>query len=138
MEFSLAGLAVTATRPRESADFLVRHLGFAIGVDLGWYVNTQHPAHPNLSVDFVARDHESWPDAIRGREVAGTMLAFLVADVDAEHARLVSEGVTVVKPLVTEAWGQRRFQIAAPEGLVVELLQAVAPDPAWVAANLPG
>jgi hypothetical protein len=41
-----------------------------VGIDLGWYVNTQHPDHQNLSLDFVQRDHPSWPDATRGKPVA--------------------------------------------------------------------
>jgi hypothetical protein len=48
---------------------------------------------------------------------------------------LSTEDVPVVMELVTEPWGQRRFQIAAPDGLLVEVLQRVAPDPAWLAEN---
>ncbi|MFY0536280.1 VOC family protein [Nannocystis pusilla] len=70
-----------------------------------------------------------------GKPVAGSLLAFLVADVDAEHERLSRAGLEIVLPLVTEPWGQRRFQVAAPDGLFVEVLQSVAPDPAWLAAN---
>ncbi|MFP3713504.1 hypothetical protein [Puerhibacterium sp. TATVAM-FAB25] len=36
---------------------------------------------------------------------------------------------------MTEPWGQRRFQVAGPAGLVVELVQQVAPDPEWSAAQ---
>lgn len=38
-------------------------------------------------------------------------------------------------PLVTEPWGQRRFQVLGPDGLRVEVLQSVAPDPQWLADN---
>lgn len=138
MEFSLIGVAVTASEPAAGAAFLVRHLGFEVAVDLGWYVSVHHTAHPSLSIDFVQRDHASWPDAVRGRALTGTMLAFVVADVDAEHERLVAEGATVLEAPVTEPWGQRRFQIAAPDGLVVELLQTVAADPQWLAENSAG
>ncbi len=49
--------------------------------------------------------------------MAGTLLAFLVADVDAEFERLRTAGLDVVIPLVIEPWGQRRFQVAGPDGL---------------------
>ncbi|GAA1632243.1 VOC family protein [Catellatospora bangladeshensis] len=135
MKFTLVGMAVAAESPAASAAWFAEHFGFVVGVDLGWYVNTQHAEHPNLSLDFVQRDHASWPEATRGRTVAGTLLAFLVADVDAEHARLSAAGLEVVLPPVTEPWGQRRFQLAGPDGLLVEVLQSVAPDPRWLADN---
>ncbi len=48
-------------------------------------------------------------------------------------------GASVLKPLVTEPWGQRRVQVAGPEGLVIELVQPVEPDPEWLASqNLSG
>ncbi|HEX5995826.1 MAG TPA: VOC family protein [Jiangellales bacterium] len=135
MQFTLIGLAVAAENPAASAAWFAEHFGFKVGIDLGWYVNTQHAEHPNVSLDFVQRDHESWPQATGGKAVVGTLLAFLVADVDAEFARLSDAGLEVVMPLVTEPWGQRRFQVAGPEGLLVELLQTVAPDPQWLADN---
>jgi uncharacterized glyoxalase superfamily protein PhnB len=134
MQFTLIGMAVAAENPTASAAWFVEHFGFAVGVDIGWYVNTQHPEHQNVSLDFIQRDHESWA-AARGKAVAGTLLAFLVADVDAEFERLNAAGLDVVLPLVSEPWGQRRFQVAAPDGLLVEVLQRVAPDPQWLADN---
>lgn len=29
-----------------------------VGIDLGWYVNTQHADEPNLCLDFARPDHE--------------------------------------------------------------------------------
>jgi uncharacterized glyoxalase superfamily protein PhnB len=133
MKFTMVGMAVAAQTPAASAGWFAEHFGFTVGIDLGWYVNTQHPEHADLSLDFVQRDHPSWPEATRGANVVGTLLAFLVADVDAEHARLSGAGLEVVMPLVTEPWGQRRFQLAGPDGLLVEVLQTVAPDPRWLA-----
>jgi uncharacterized glyoxalase superfamily protein PhnB len=135
MQFTLIGMAVAAEDPAASAAWFTEHFGFTVGIDLGWYVNTQHADHQNVSLDFVQRDHQSWPQATRGGNVVGTLLAFLVADVDAEFARLDAAGVEVVMPLVTEPWGQRRFQVAGPDGLLVEVLQMVAPDPQWLADN---
>lgn len=135
MQIGLFGFVIAAQNPTASAQWFVEHFGFAVGVDIGWYVNLQHPGHANVSLDFVQRDHDSWPVAARGKRVAGSLVAFLVEDVDAEHARLREAGLTIVLPPVSEPWGQRRFQIAAPDGLFVEVLQRVAPDPSWLAAH---
>ncbi|WP_162907582.1 hypothetical protein [Allorhizocola rhizosphaerae] len=36
---------------------------------------------------------------------------------------------------MTEPWGRRRFQVAGPDGVFVEVLESVTPDPQWLAAN---
>lgn len=133
MDVTLIGLALMAENPTTSAQWFADHFGFKININLGWYVNTQRPEHPNVSLDFVDRTHESSPDALRGKQVAGTLLAFLVPDVDTEERRLREAGVEVVLPLVTEPWGQRRVQFRGPDGLIVEVLQLVEPDPDWIA-----
>ncbi|MDH6224415.1 VOC family protein [Streptomyces sp. MJP52] len=135
MQVSMVGTAYAAENPARAAAWFAEHFGFKVNVDLGWYVNTQHPGHPQLSLDFVRRDHDSWPAATRGREITGALLAFLVEDVDAEFERLRAAGAEIVLDPVTEPWGQRRFQVAAPDGLLVEVLQTVAPDPEWLKAN---
>lgn len=135
MRVTLIGMAVMSGDPSAGARWFAEHFGFRIGVDIGWYVNTQLAGHDNLSLDFVHRDHPSSPDVLRGRQVAGTLLAFLVDDVDVEEQRLRAAGLEIVLPLVTEPWGQRRFQVAAPDGLIVEVLQAVEPDPQWLAEH---
>ncbi len=137
MDIELVGLAIIAEDPAASAQWFVDHFGFTVIVDIGWYVDTQHAQHRNLSLSFVEGHHASLPDVLRGRQVAGTLLAFLVDDVDGEERRLGNAGLEVVLPLVTEPWGQRRFQVMGPDGLVVEVLQTVPPSPDWLAEHGP-
>jgi uncharacterized glyoxalase superfamily protein PhnB len=135
MRIKLVGLALMSEDPAASAQWFVDHFGFTVNIDIGWYVNTQHEDQQNLSLDFVERNHESSPEVLRGKQVAGTLLAFLVDDVDAEERRLRQAGLEVVLPLVTEPWGQRRFQVKGPDGLVVEVLQMVEASPDWLAEH---
>jgi catechol 2,3-dioxygenase-like lactoylglutathione lyase family enzyme len=133
MQVTQIGAAFAAADPTAAGAWLAEHLGFRVLVDLGWYVSTQHPDREELRVDFVRHDHETWPEPVDG--VRGAMLALLVEDVDSAHEQMQAGGVPVLKPLTTEPWGQRRFQVAGPAGLVVELLQLVTPDPEWMAAQ---
>lgn len=66
------------------------------------------------------------PDSMRGRHADGVLIVFVVDDVDAECARLESEGVVITTPLETEAWGERYFQITDPNGVVVQFVQWMA------------
>jgi uncharacterized glyoxalase superfamily protein PhnB len=135
MQVTQIGAAYAATDPTSAAGWFAEHLGFRTLVDLGWYTSSQHPEHEQLAVDFVRREHGTWPAAAGSDRTAGAMLALVVDDVDAAHARMTAAGVEVLAPLATAPWGQRRFQVAGPEGLVVELVQPVPPDPEWLAAQ---
>ncbi|GGD16983.1 VOC family protein [Nocardioides daphniae] len=133
MQVGRVGAAFAVKDPSAAGAWFDQHLGFRVVADLGWYASTQHPDHTALAVDFVKHDHDTWVEQSAGLQ--GAMLALEVSDVDAEHARLAEGGATVLKELVTEPWGQRRVQLAGPEGLVIELVQPVAPDPEWMAAQ---
>lgn len=52
---------------------------------------------------------------------------FVVDDIDAEYARLQAEGVAILTPIETEAWGERYFQVADPNGVIIQLVQWVTP-----------
>lgn len=134
MDIELVGIAVLCDDPRASAEWFTGHFGFEVGIDLGWYLNTRHRNHPQLSIDFVLCDHPSTHEALRSGR-AESLIAFLVPDVDTEEKRLREAGVEVVMPLVSEPWGQRCFQVLGPEGLFVEILQVVAPDSRWMEDN---
>ena len=133
MQVGRVGAAFAVEDPSAAGAWFEANLGFRVVADLGWYASTQHPDHTALAVDFVRHDHETWAAPTSGLQ--GAMLALEVSGVDAEHARLVAGGASVLKELVTEPWGQRRLQVAGPEGLVIELVQPVAPDPEWMAAQ---
>ena len=63
------------------------------------------------------------PPALAGHRADGLLVAFVVDDVDAEHDRLVGEGVAITTPLETESWGERYFQVTDPCGVVIQLVQ---------------
>lgn len=135
MQIKSQGTVLLADTPKQDVHFYVQHLGFQAVAELDWYVSLQHPDLPHLFLDFIGRDHPAGAESLRGQPTSGILLAFVVADAAAEEQRLRRAGVTIAKALTDEPWGQRRFQVAAPAGVVVEILQPIAPDPAWLAAQ---
>ena len=133
MQVTQIAAAFGSSDPTVAGGWFAEHLGFRVLVDLGWFVSTQHPDREELRVDFVRHDHETWVDP--ADRVRAAMVALVVDDVDAHHERMVAGRVHILKPLVTEPWGQRRFQAAGPDGLVVELIEPVEPDRAWMQAQ---
>ena len=135
MRFTKFGTALLSHDVAASTRFYVDHFGFTALVDLGWYVSLQHPQHPDFTLDFVERGHESMPPDFRFQETGGTLLGFLVEDARAEEATLREHGIPIAAPLRDEPWGQRRFNVWSPEGALIEVLQNIAPDPEWMAAQ---
>jgi predicted enzyme related to lactoylglutathione lyase len=66
------------------------------------------------------------PGATAGAGTGRWLIEFRVADVDAEHARLVALGVAIVKPPTTQPWGMRSVWFRDPDGNMVDLFAPVA------------
>ncbi len=132
MQISSQGTVLMSSHPAEAAQFYVRSFGFQLVAELDWYVSLQHPQLPTLFLDFMDAHHPAAAESQRGQATSGLLLAFVVADAHAEAARLRALGLTLLKEPTDEPWGQRRFQVAAPEHVVVEVLERIPPDPAWL------
>ncbi len=59
--------------------------------------------------------------------VSGAAIAWEVADVDAEIARLRRAGVTVVSEPADQPWGHRNASIEDPDGLRITLFTVTEP-----------
>jgi lactoylglutathione lyase len=57
-------------------------------------------------------------------------VAFFVDDVDAEHVRLLREGVRIIAPPTDRPWGERTLHVEDPDGNVVELTRPKSLSPA--------
>ena len=85
-----------------TADFNRRHFGFRALFDSNWYVHLQNERDEAVNLAILDCDHETIPQAGRGRVTAGLILNFEVEDVDGEDTRLRQAGVTVAKSLRDE------------------------------------
>lgn len=111
----------------ESRDFYVNHFGFEVVFDADWYVHLAGTETPNVSLAIVDANHQSVPEKFR-RPVAGLLLNFEVADVDAEYKRLSDAGLPVELELRDEDWGQRHFILRDPNGVLIDVITPIAPS----------
>jgi catechol 2,3-dioxygenase-like lactoylglutathione lyase family enzyme len=98
----------------ESRDFYTGFLGFQVGMDLGWVVTFVSPSNPTAQVT-VLRDDES--------SSVQPQMSIEVDNVDEAHARAIEQGLKIVYPLTDEPWGVRRFFVADPNGVVINVLR---------------
>jgi catechol 2,3-dioxygenase-like lactoylglutathione lyase family enzyme len=121
-------LAVTRLLPNictdkmeETRDFYAGLLGFIVGFEhQGWYVQMASPADPRLQIGIMRRDHEFTPKEFQ-REAQGVIISVQVEDVDAAYAATLARGFSIAHELRDEGFGMRRFMVADPNGLLVNL-----------------
>ncbi|MGE3927316.1 MAG: VOC family protein [Lautropia sp.] len=110
-----------------TAAFYQCHFGFRLLFEADWYVHLQAATDPAVNLAVLDGDHETIPEAGRGR-ATGLLLNFEVDDVDAVHQRLVAAGLPILRSLRDEAFGQRHFITADPNGVLIDVIKPIPPD----------
>jgi len=117
-----------------TARFYEIHLGFVRTFSLDWYVQLRAASNHPFELAIIAQDHDSIPASARG-PTRNVILSFYVEDAAAEAQRLTAAGVTIAQPLRDEVFGQRHVIAADPNGILIDIITPIEPDPAWLAAN---
>lgn len=108
-------------------DFYTKHFGFEVTFEASWYVSLRRADAPRYELALLDFTHPTVPAAYR-KPVQGLLLNLEVSDVDAEHRRLVVEaGLTEELSLRSEEFGQRHFIVAAPDGVLVDVITNIPP-----------
>ncbi|SDG09813.1 VOC family protein [Pseudonocardia oroxyli] len=102
-----------------AARFYRDRFGFETTFEADWYVSLRNGTWELAILDPA---HETVPTGY-GRPVGGMLLNLEVEDVDAEYARL--QDLEIVLPLRSEEFGQRHFIVAAPDGVLVDVITPI-------------
>lgn len=115
-----------------TAAFYATHFGFEAAFAADWYVHLKSASQPSVELAIMRFDHDTIPQAGR-KPTTGLIVNFEVADAAAEHERLVAEGVTMLQPLRDEAFGQRHFILADPNGVLIDVITPIEPSAEFAA-----
>lgn len=110
----------------EAVAFFRVHFDFALVFENEWYVHLQMRENENVTLAFVLGAHESVPENFR-KPAQGILLNFEMDDVDALYDSLVKAGAPFLLELRDEPWGQRHFIVAAPGGVMVDVIKLIEP-----------
>jgi catechol 2,3-dioxygenase-like lactoylglutathione lyase family enzyme len=116
---------IITTGIAECRDFYVRHFGFEVASEPGWYVHLRLPnGRCDLGLLLPGRDelHEVFHAPLVG---GGVYLGIEVANVDQSLAELRAAGVSIAAELRDEPWGERHFVVRDPAGCLVNVWQRV-------------
>jgi uncharacterized glyoxalase superfamily protein PhnB len=120
MKVTTSAVALNVNDVSASSTFLTDHFGFRQEMAADGFTSlTRDDA--GMNVVFLRRGLATLPNDQRDAHATGVILALVVENLDAELARLTSEGVPITMPLTREDWGQRAFQVTDPNGIKIEL-----------------
>jgi len=122
----------------ETAAFYERHFRFRPLFSSDWYVHLQSAEDETVNLAILDGRHETVPAPMRGRSVSGMILNFEVEDPDAVHAAAKAAGLPILTPLRDEAFGQRHFITADPNGVLIDVIRPIPPSPEFAAQYAEG
>ena len=106
---------ITCNRIHESWKFYMEFLGFDVAMDMDWVITLVSPSNPTAQITLVQKT---------GSEPQPNM-TIEVDDVDAVHSKAIGLDLQVVYPLTDEPWGVRRFFVADPNGVVINVMSHI-------------
>ena len=104
---------ITSEHMDASRKFYADFLGMNLAMDMGWILTFVSPSNPTAQVTLMQANPSATPNP---------NVSIEVEDVDAVHAKAVALGLPIVYPLTNEPWGVRRFFVADPNGVVVNVM----------------
>ena len=103
---------IASDRMEESKAFYTE-LGFEVAMDMDWVVTLVSPESPTAQVTLMQNSPES---------TLQPNMSIEVADVDTAFANADAKGLSIVYPLTEEPWGVRRFFLADPNGVIINVM----------------
>jgi catechol 2,3-dioxygenase-like lactoylglutathione lyase family enzyme len=121
MKITASAVSLNVDDVLASTEFLTSHFGFREEMSADGFASLARD-DAGMNVVFLRRGLAILPADQRDVHAAGQILAFVVADLEGELARLESEGVAITMPLTVEERGERAFQVKDPNGVIIELV----------------
>ena len=72
------------------------------------------------------------------KPVQGLLLNFEIEDVDAEYARLKAAGLSILRDIKSEDFGQRHFITHDPAGVMIDVIKVIPPTAEFAAQYADG
>jgi uncharacterized glyoxalase superfamily protein PhnB len=117
--------------------FYVTHFRFKPLFESDWYVHLQSEEDETVNLALLKGDHDTIAESGRGK-AGGILLNFEVEDADAVYRRCITAGLPILKTLTDEAFGQRHFITADPNGVLIDVIKPIEPSPEFLAQYAPG
>lgn len=121
----------TIARLADSRAFFVDQFDMRIVFEATWVVMLSPSDDDSIALGLMSSDHPSRPPGPEVFGGLGMLLTLQVLDATAWHARMLERGVPLAHPLHDAPWGQRRFMVRDPSGILVDVVEQTEPEPGF-------
>ena len=118
---------ITVAKLAESRDFFVTHFGMSVVFEASWVAMLARAEGGPIALGLMTADHPSNPPGPEEFNGKGMIITVQVEDAAAEHKRLQAAGAPIVYGPAAEPWGQRRFMVRDPSGILVDVVEQIEP-----------
>lgn len=108
-------------------EFYVDLLGFGVVFEASWFLLLAAPGERSALIGFMRPDHPSAPPGPELFSGQGMIWTIQVQDAAAAYQMVKLAGAAVHYELADEPWGQRRFMLRDPAGLLLDVVEQTQP-----------
>ena len=107
--------------------FYTGHFDFQVAFANEWYLHLVSAA--GVQVGFMLPNQPTQPEIFhQAHNGSGVIFSVEVDDADAAYAEAKQASLDIVLDIRSEDWGQRHFSIRDPNGVHVDIVQAIQPS----------
>ena len=107
--------------------FYADWFGFTVLFESSWFILLQSPGKKSFPLAFMTEEHPSSPPVPKAMNGNGAFITLQVADAKKVYEAMLEAGLKISYHLKDEDWGQRRFALADPNGMHVDIVEQTAP-----------
>lgn len=106
--------------------FYTDNLAFGVAFENDWYLHLV--SESGVQLGFLLPDQPTQPEMFhQAYSGSGVIFSIEVDDADAAYAFAQNQSLNIALELRSEDWGQRHFCIEDPNGVYIDIVQAIAP-----------
>lgn len=106
--------------------FYSDHFGFTVAFENEWYLHLV--SETGIQLGFLLPNQATQPDIFhKAYDGNGVIFSLEVDDVDTAYSEASSKSLNIVLQLRSEDWGQRHFCVEDPNGVYLDIVQAIEP-----------
>ena len=104
--------------------FYLNHFGFEAAFENEWYLHLV--SESGIQIGFLLPDLPEQPELFRKRyDGNGVIFSLEVEDADSAYSEAKEKSLNIILDLRSEDWGQRHFCVEDPNGLYLDIVQAI-------------
>lgn len=106
--------------------FYLNHFGFSVAFENEWYLHLV--SESGIQIGFLLPNQPTQPDIFhKSFPGSGVIFSLEVDNADSAYAEARENSLNIVLELRSEDWGQRHFCIEDPNGIHIDVVQAIKP-----------